>query len=340
MFDDMSKVADIADAYVEHFAELDPLSATTIGITGFDDLMTDLSPDGFAARAALDRATIAQLEEAAAVDGDETARQAMLERLEIACELYESGALTSELNVIASHRRSPRGLDLMPVGGRKRTATRRPDALCSAWPLAADHMNAASHTRRTATAGACMRRQCAEWSAGGSTLLRAGRPHRRGTPSAPILIGRSRATTATAELGASLRQNCPAHADAMRRQERRVPHRGPSLVQTTRRGLRLGWAGGDAHRGGDAAGGHRLWQAGLVAEAVAAPDADQSGESGRDAMRPDARRADAAMADDGTYFDIPPPARRIECTIALTTGGGSLHRPSETDPVPVRWWPR
>src|SRR6185437_4916002 len=101
MFDDMSKVNDIADRYVGQFAELDPLAATSVGITGFDHLMTDLSPEGFAARAALDRATIAELENVEASGSEDFAKQAMLERLTIACELYESGALNSELNVIA-----------------------------------------------------------------------------------------------------------------------------------------------------------------------------------------------------------------------------------------------
>src|SRR5215475_2896669 len=87
MFMDVGKVNDIADRYVGQFAELDPLAATSVGIAGFDHLMTDLSPGGFAARAALDRATIAELEGIEASGSEDFAKQAMLERLTIACEL-------------------------------------------------------------------------------------------------------------------------------------------------------------------------------------------------------------------------------------------------------------
>ena len=67
MFDDMRTVTHIADRYVDQLAQLDPLTATSVGITGFDHLMTDLSPEGFAARAALARVTIAELEQAGRV---------------------------------------------------------------------------------------------------------------------------------------------------------------------------------------------------------------------------------------------------------------------------------
>ena len=41
-----SDVYELADAYVERFAALDPLAATGEGITGHDHEMTDYSPDG------------------------------------------------------------------------------------------------------------------------------------------------------------------------------------------------------------------------------------------------------------------------------------------------------
>jgi uncharacterized protein (DUF885 family) len=55
----------IAEQYVDRAAALDPLLATFVGIAGHDDEMPDLSADGFAARAELDRSTLAALEHAA-----------------------------------------------------------------------------------------------------------------------------------------------------------------------------------------------------------------------------------------------------------------------------------
>ena len=57
----MNPICDIADRYVVQAARLDPVGATSAGLTGFDHLMTDLSPAGFAARATLDRTTLAEL---------------------------------------------------------------------------------------------------------------------------------------------------------------------------------------------------------------------------------------------------------------------------------------
>ena len=40
-----SDVYDISDRFVERFAALDPVAATLEGIAGYDDRMTDYSPD-------------------------------------------------------------------------------------------------------------------------------------------------------------------------------------------------------------------------------------------------------------------------------------------------------
>ena len=50
-----------ARTYVERLAELDPVSATARGIVGYDDKMTDYSPEGIAARTDLDRTTLTEL---------------------------------------------------------------------------------------------------------------------------------------------------------------------------------------------------------------------------------------------------------------------------------------
>ena len=52
----------IANRYVDEWAALDPIGATYVGIAGHDDRLTDLSPEGFAALADLDRRTLAELD--------------------------------------------------------------------------------------------------------------------------------------------------------------------------------------------------------------------------------------------------------------------------------------
>jgi uncharacterized protein (DUF885 family) len=98
-----SPVFEIADRYVDQYAELDPIGATYAGIPGHEDRLPDLGPGGAQARAELDRRT---LEALAAVEDqgerDRVARLVMVERLGIGLELHEAGAWRSDLNTIAS----------------------------------------------------------------------------------------------------------------------------------------------------------------------------------------------------------------------------------------------
>jgi len=55
------KISDIAEQYVEDYARLEPLDAMEARTKGYDDRPTDLSVDGFAALADLDRQTLAAL---------------------------------------------------------------------------------------------------------------------------------------------------------------------------------------------------------------------------------------------------------------------------------------
>src|SRR4029450_4341553 len=57
----MRRVDDIADRYVEAWADLTPGGATSAGIAGRDDRLDDLSLDGFAARDDLNRGALAEL---------------------------------------------------------------------------------------------------------------------------------------------------------------------------------------------------------------------------------------------------------------------------------------
>jgi uncharacterized protein (DUF885 family) len=100
---------------------LDPVLATFSGIAGHDHELPDLSADGFAERAELDRSTLAALDAAEAPGlREQTARAAMRERLALAVERHDAGDTTSDLNVIDSWVQYVREVfDLMPAEGEE-----------------------------------------------------------------------------------------------------------------------------------------------------------------------------------------------------------------------------
>lgn len=113
---DMSQIYDIANEYVERYAALNPLSATSIGVPGYDDKMSDFSPQGADANAELNRQTIAALN-AATVEGerDRIARDAMLDDLQTSLDTHDAGEHLRSLRVLGSAFQGIRMVfDLMP----------------------------------------------------------------------------------------------------------------------------------------------------------------------------------------------------------------------------------
>ena len=97
------RVDQISDRYVEEYAALDPISAAYMGIDGFEDQLTDYSPEGFEAREELTRRALADA--TAAIPADEreaVARDAFVERLGLEAELDEAGLSRSKVSVITS----------------------------------------------------------------------------------------------------------------------------------------------------------------------------------------------------------------------------------------------
>ena len=114
----MASINELADRYVEEFGALHPVAATYYGIPGYDHLLPDLSPDGYAALAGHDRSTLARLGAIEPADERErVAKEAMVERLELNLERYDAGEVASDLNVISSEMHHLRAVfDLMPMG--------------------------------------------------------------------------------------------------------------------------------------------------------------------------------------------------------------------------------
>jgi uncharacterized protein (DUF885 family) len=350
----MGTIDEMADGYVAQVADLDPVLATLVGIAGHDDRLTDLSPAGFAARADLDRATIAALTGAAAADERErVARAAMLERLGVEVERYQAGEVTSELNVISSWIQGVREVfDLMPVDGEQaqRNLAARMAAVPAAYAgLRRTYLEAAGQgrvaARRQVTECA---KQCAAWSAGGGGFYRdlAERTGAGGALRADLDRAAQAATEATAELGrfltAELLPLAP-ERDAAGRDRYALASR-QFLGAVIDLDEAYAWGLAEVRRLQDemARVAGQIVPGGTAAEAVAALDADQGRRiRGRENFRAWMQDLTDRAVDelDGTHFDIPPPARRVECMIAPTASGGMYYtEPSEDWSRPGQMW--
>jgi uncharacterized protein (DUF885 family) len=350
----MGAINDIAEQYVVRAADLDPVLATGAGIPGHDDKMTDLSQEGFAARAELDRTTVAAVTNAkAGSEREHTACAAMQERLGLAVELYDAGELTRDVNVIASWIQGVRQVfDLMPLEGEE--AQRNIAARMAAVPTAyADLQRTYAQAAREGRVAARRQiiecaRQCADWSSQSRGFYAGlvGRTGATGAMLADLTRGAEAATAATAELGRFLEAELLPLApdrDAVGRDRYALASRY-FLGATIDLDEAYAWGWGEVLR--LEAEMRRVAElivpGGTVEEAVAQLDADPARQiTGRDSLRSWMQDfADRTISElDGTHFDIPEPARRIEAMIAPTSDGGIYYTgPSEDWTRPGRMW--
>jgi uncharacterized protein (DUF885 family) len=114
-------VRDLADAYVEELAELDPVLATELGLHLGSDRLTDFSPDGQQAADELARRSLARLDQveraAAPADGDERRCARLLrERLEAGLAMSDQGEhLRAVSNIFAPPHRVRTAFQAMPT---------------------------------------------------------------------------------------------------------------------------------------------------------------------------------------------------------------------------------
>jgi uncharacterized protein (DUF885 family) len=110
-------VHNICDRFVDDFAAADPVVATSIGVAGYDDQLTDYSPEGHAARAALAKRALQAMDAAEARDeGERAAKAVFTERIGLDVEIHEAGLDVASFNVISSPVQGIRMVfDLMPV---------------------------------------------------------------------------------------------------------------------------------------------------------------------------------------------------------------------------------
>ncbi|MGD0065412.1 MAG: DUF885 domain-containing protein [Streptosporangiaceae bacterium] len=352
----MPSIGDIAAEYVERAAALDPFWAALTGIAGHDHEMPDLSADGFAGRAELDRSTLTALAAAEAPGlREQAARAAMRERLALAVECYDAGDTTSELNVIASWVQNVRELfDLMPAEGEEAAANvaTRMAAVPEAYRQFSETLLGAARNGRPPARLQVQEvaRQCANWSDPEDSFYSGLVQRLTGVPDSlrgDLDEAARAATAATAGLGAFLRRELLPLA-------REKDACGPEVYARASRSF-LGatvdlpeayaWSWEEIARlRAELTQVSSLIKPGATREeAVAILDGDPARRiDGRENFRAWMQElADRTISQlNGTHFDIPEPAHRIEAVIAPTDDGGIYYTgPAEDGTRPGRiWW--
>lgn len=345
-----------SDAYVADYAALDPIAATYHGIEGYDHLLPDFSPDGFAAREELAERALSDVRALAPVDAREAvAQQTFLERLGLQAETTAAGLERSALSVIDSGLHSIRQVfDLMPTEGTEdweKVVARIegvPAALegyrvTLAEEAARGNVVASRQYDEVAT-------QVERWTGqSGSGDFFANLVAGSGTDGA-LRTGLEKAarsaSTAMAAFGLFLTDEMAPRGragEAVGREHYALASRS-FLGATIDLDETYAWGWDELKRISDDmdATCARIVPGASLAEAVAHLDADparriEGGEAFRDWMQ---QLADATVADlAGTHFDIPEPVRRIECCLAPTNDGGIYYTgPSEDFSRPGRMW--
>ncbi len=112
----MSRIFQIADGYVETLAQMDPITATYLGVPGFDHLMTDYSPESADAMAQAEREVLGGIlaEEPNGVR-ERRCRDTVEDEISASLERYEAGLHYSGMNILHSPVQSLRQIfDMMP----------------------------------------------------------------------------------------------------------------------------------------------------------------------------------------------------------------------------------
>ena len=341
----------VADRYLETSAALDPCGATESGIAGYDDQITDYSPDGVVARAEAARTALRELDATAPADAaDAVTVAAMRERLGVLLDLHEAGLDMGELNVIACPLQTMRDVfDLMPTDTEEDWATinRRLAQIPQRAAGYADGLRAAVSAGRAPAARQVRRgieqsgqiqelfvRMVAEAAPGTAALRDELHDHAQ------------EAANAYAALARVLREDIGPHArdaDGCGREAYQVLSRSflgaaVDLDESYEWGLEL-LRGIVAEQDAIA---DRLYPGATAAEALRRLDGERrylihGTEELARWMQDLSDRAVESLAD--THFDIAEPLRQLECRIAPTHTGGIYYTgPSEDLSRPGRMW--
>ncbi|TNC23962.1 DUF885 domain-containing protein [Amycolatopsis alkalitolerans] len=351
----MASVHEICDQFVDDYAAAHPLLATEIGIPGYDDQVTDYSPAGHAARAAIARRALAAIRDTEATDPSERAAKAVFtERVGLDLEIHEAGLDQASLNVIASPVQDLRmAFDLMPaeteeqwanISARLRKVAEALDGVRASLLAAADAGNAAALRQVTKVA-----EQAETWAglkgekAFFETLI-------EGVPEAlraDLEQGARSASEAYAELAGFLRAELAPRArtkDAVGEDAYRLWSRyfiGAAL--DPREAYEWGWGEFSRLEAEMREVAARLKPGATLAETAEALDADpryrvRGTEQFRQWMQELSDNALKALR--GKHFEIPDELMALECRIAPPGAGAGAYYtgPSEDLSRPGRMW--
>src|SRR5215218_3414853 len=347
----------VADRYVDECVARYPEIATFLGIPDHDDSWSDYSPSGLADRIDHVRRTIAALHTVAPCDEREnTAKEAMLERLGMEVELYDAHITSSRVSVIGGQAQEIRSIfDLMPtdsedawrnIAARLRSVHQPLDQVRETLSAEAREGNISAVRQINATI-----EQIRSWTGEtGDDDFFAGLIARAPEHDAQLLSDLSgaadearQAFSAFADwLGTSLAPLAPS-LDAVG-EERYALDSRYFLGAVIDLEEAYQWGFEELHRIQEA---QRAIARDLVAEpdikaAYAALDADparriEGAEAFRTWMQNLADQAVANLA--GKHFDIPDPIKRIECCIAPTHDGSIYYTdPAEDFSRPGQMW--
>ncbi|WP_436525571.1 DUF885 domain-containing protein [Actinoplanes sp. HUAS TT8] len=352
----MGQIDELADRYVDDWAELNPTGATSVGISGYDDKTDDLSPEGFAAQAELTRRTLNDLDVIEPEhESEQVAKEAMMERLGLELTRLDTGFAATEVNVIVSSLHGLRmTFDLMPTEGEEAVAN-------IATRLAA-FPTALTQYRRTLLEGAdrglisasaqlaAVAEQCDAWTDPARDNFFHGLADRldaSGALSAELRKAAEVATAATSDFGRFLRDEL---APRGREKEAAGPERY-ALASQYFLGAKVDlqetylWGFEELHRLEREMAAVSAVIAGpgaTVDQAVVVLDADPARnipgkERFRDWMQ---ELSDQAVAElNGKHFDIEGPAQKLECCLTPTSDGSIYYTgPSEDFARPGRMW--
>jgi uncharacterized protein (DUF885 family) len=347
----------IADRYVDECVTRYPEIATFLGIPDHDDSWGDYSPGGLADRVAHIRSTIAALHAAPPCDEREnTAKEAMLERLGLEVELYDAHITASRVSMIGGQAQEIRSIfDLMPtdsedawrnIAARLRSVHQPLDQVRETLSAEAREGNISAVRQINATI-----EQIRSWNGDtGDDDFFAGLIARAREHDAELLSDLSGATDKARQafsafadwLGTSLAPLAPS-LDAVG-EERYALDSRYFLGAVIDLEEAYQWGFEELHRIQEV---QRAIARDLVAEpdikaAYAALDADparriEGAEAFRTWMQNLADEAVANLA--GKHFDIPDPIKRIECCIAPTHDGSIYYTdPAEDFSRPGQMW--
>jgi uncharacterized protein (DUF885 family) len=350
------RVDDLANAYVDEWAALSPTGATYVGIDGHDDKLDDLSIEGFAALADLDRRTLARLEAIEPVDEREfVAKAAMKERTELGLARYDAGEVASEMSVIVSALHNLRQVfDLMPTEGT--AAVENVVARLDAFPGALEqykqtllHEAGRGHVspRHQILEVA---KQCVVWTdPAGDDFYRGLAARLRAD--GPLRAQLDRAALAANDATVAFGEFLTGELAPLGREKQAAGRERYALASQFFLGAKVdldetyAWGFEELHRLETEMAAVSAQIAGPGAslqDAVARLDANPKYKiSGKEAFREWMQQlGEKAISDlHGTHFDIPEPVHRIEACIAPTSDGGIYYTgPSEDFSRPGRMW--